>query len=240
MLAPYKALTRDSKASLPSLHIFMLFWKSATTLQTHFGALKPQPKAERCIFSVLDSAGGRTAPRQPRFLLPGLRTGPLPAEQGWNGCRSRRLHPVAPGGRVRQRCASQALCGPGQAHRHHIQSGFPAQLPHLQRLLLGHLQSAAARGHPRKLVKLRTKTASQTWINLSVGTSRVLLWISARNFVLRCVFGISAWLQAGLLSTRWSDWSTETVSHWFCLGETHWLEFEHYASLNECFLKMSF
>lgn len=155
MLALYIALIRDSKTSVPSLNIFMLFWKSAATLQTHFGKLKPQLRAERCIFSVLDSAGGRTAPREPRFLLPGLRTGPLPAEQGRNGCRRRnRLHPGAPGGCVRQRCASQALCGPGQAHRHHIQSGFPAQLPCLQHLLLGHLQSAAARGHPRKLVKL--------------------------------------------------------------------------------------
>lgn len=100
--------------------------------------------------------GGGAGEGQPRLLLPGLWTGSLPADQGRrHGGGAQRVHAAATtaGHHMRPRDAAQALRGPGQAHRHHLQSFFPPELPHIQHLLLDHLQSAAARGHPRKLVK---------------------------------------------------------------------------------------
>lgn len=42
---------------------------------------------------------------------------------------------------------SPALCGTSETDRHHLTSRLPPQLPRIQRVLLGHLQSASKRRH---------------------------------------------------------------------------------------------
>lgn len=110
------------------------------------------------VFPMLYSTGGGADKGEPRLLLPGLRTGSLPAEQGWwRRGSSHCVQPAAPssppGHGVRWRRHSQAFRGPGQAHWHYIQSRLSLELPHIQHLLLDHLQSAATRGHPCKVVR---------------------------------------------------------------------------------------
>lgn len=172
--------------------------------------------------------GGGAGEGQPRLLLPGLRTGSLLADQGRrHGGGAQRVHAAATtaGHHMRPRDAAQALRGPGQAHRHHLQSFFPPEFPHIQHLLLDHLQSAAARGHPRKLVKGSQHFSffvfyffffsSHSLLLLSepklpVGSTlkrrscakrHTCICFTAQNFVLRCVFRISAlwiWGWSGL------------------------------------------
>lgn len=90
--------------------------------------------SERPIcFSLLDSTGGGTGEGEPRFLLPGLWPGSLPADQGWHCCgRSQRVHPTTTSNyHVWWRSASQAFRGPSQTNWHHIQSRFPPELSHI-------------------------------------------------------------------------------------------------------------
>lgn len=93
--------------------------------------------------------------------------------------------------------------------------------------------STSSTGSPTKCCGTRTSTQT---CETRVGRSR----ISALNFVLRCVFKVSAWLQASRLSTMVVWLVNRNGVQWLCLGETHWLEFYHHTSLNECFWKCLF